>query len=902
MKLTKILTILLALVLAVSVCISLVACGGGDGDGDNGDNTADQGGNNDGGANNGGTNNGGTDNGGTNSGGDNTGDNGGNNGGDNGSDNGGNQGGGEDNSEYFSADGELILFDEGVPTFKFVTGNDVGTNAQALAALAETLTDLSADGSTVAVATSNSDITAVEILVGSVNNRGAEYKFNKYDLGAQGYMVKQVGTKIIVQGGSPEALGTAIQYLKDKVFGIKKNNDPFDYYTMSATLNKEYVQDDYSVKSITIAGNSIKDYIITYDALSKSTAQAFRDNLYLECGVYLDAKSGTNVSSDTKKISFKVISNTGKSAGFFAKVEGEDLVISCEISDFLADTFNTYIESVLFGRSGAVEFSATYSENVDIRNITYEQFGANGNDENCDYAALKAAHDHANRYKLIVHASADATYYIGKNTGSRSIEIQTDTYWHGCSFVIDDKGLDADDVEFHTPFMRIESSNKNQTIEGDKIPISSLYEGATNIGYAPGFKALIIVYNSNVQHYIRGGNYADSGTGNDQQEVLIVEADGTISSETPIQWDYDTITKLEVLNIEDEAIIISGGDDENNKALFTTIFNETPFYSDYDRYSSRVMYIRRSNVKLINFEHAIVGEDSAEAGAPYNGFTNVAYADNVRFENITYQRYRMFVNTESGFGTARSYEIRVGHCNNVVYYNCDQSNFFHDGLRNANNGMMGTNYSKNLKIEKCKFNTFDAHQGVYNATIKDCTLVYISIIGEGTLTVEDVTFYAARTDQGETTHAIWIRSDYGSTFEGTFILKDVTIKYDDYEYRGSVKTRRVNIIDAVWTENYYGYQTYLPENIYIENLNAVKIKPYYDDFGVRQEQILGTNIEKIYLYPSGISDTLLDLSQNKVNPYIGTKNVYITNTQCEIGMPTSPMFKDLKVYIDNVLQ
>ena len=479
----------------------------------------------------------------------------------------------------------------------------------------------------------------------------------------------------------------------------------------------------------------------------------------------------------------------------------------------------------------------------------------------------------------------------------------TDTYWHGCSFVIDDKGLTASDAEFNTPFMRVASSNKTQTLTGSQIPITSLYEGATNIGYAPGFKALIAVYNSNVQHYIRSGNYADSGSGDDQQEILIVEADGTISDETPIQWDYDAITKLEVLNIEDDEIIISGGDDENQRALFTTIFNETPFYADYDRYSSRVMYIRRSNVKLINFTHEIVGEDEAESGAPYNGFTNVAYADNVRFENITFQRYRMFTNNLSGLGTARSYEIRVGHCNNVVYYNCNQSNFFHDGLRNANNGMMGTNYSKNLKLEKCEFNTFDAHKGVYNATIKDSTLVYISIIGEGTLTVDNVTFYAARTDLGDVTHAIWIRSDYGSTFEGDFYLKDVTIKYDDHEYRGSVRQRRVNIIDAVWSANNYGYQTYLPENIYIENLNAVKIKPYFDNNGKRQEQIIGTNIDQIHLYPIDFCDKGgVDYSIAEVNPYIATKNVYITNTECTIHMPKSPTFHDFKVYVDGILQ
>ncbi|MBO5945827.1 MAG: hypothetical protein J6Q69_04400, partial [Clostridia bacterium] len=545
MRMKKLLTLLLVLILSLSVLLTLVACGGGDGDGDNaGDNTAN-GGNpsGDNGGNTGGNTGGST--GGGDNGGSTGGEGGGSTGGEGGSEGGGSEGG-TDYSEFLNEDGELILFNSGMPTFKFIVASDAAQVRQDVDTLASTLSGLGTKTVKVENAAS-STVEAVEILIGSVNNRGDEYKYNKYDLGMQGYVVKQVGSKIIVQGGSTEALATAINYLKSTVFGLKKTNDDFEDFAMANATNKEFVQSGYDVTSIIIAGDTIKNYTITYDNNTQKTyATELQNRLYSECGIHLD--TSRDASATGKKIAILAATNTGIGDGFSAKVdENGNLTIICEIAIRYEETLNSFLNNFIFDQKDTATFAENFDYSENIRKIYYNKamntfeddpdIAATGSGTTDDFFALKAIHDYANQHLLDVHADPNATYYIGNANGYQSISVKTSTYFNACTFIFDDENVRYDVYnERAASIFKIERDEASKSYykdhETSPTPFNYLESGATNIGWAPGYTALIILENSNQKRYNRFGANADGGQ--IQTEIIVVDAEGNIDPSTPV--------------------------------------------------------------------------------------------------------------------------------------------------------------------------------------------------------------------------------------------------------------------------------------------------------------------------------------------------------------------------------
>lgn len=797
-------------------------------------------------------------------------------------------------ADAFNENGELLLFKDGTPTFQFVVGTDVISKKGDIEELAALLQGLSKDGSEIkTVAQGEGEPQAVEILIGSVTNRGDECNINKYSYGKKGYAVKQIGTKIVVIGGSDGAIADAINYLKSTVFGIKKNNDKFDTFSMKSDTNFDKPQTDYKTTSITVDGVSISEYVIyrsAKDSTAGTIAENFRNALYENEGIWLEI---VNKEPTEKAVKFITAENDGYGDGFTAFVDDKgNIVFECEFSYKFKETAEKSYESkIVKTNNKTVKLSKDQViDSVDIRNIYYEDFGANGTDEICDFNAIKEAHKTANKYGHTVNADPDATYYIGTYVGSESITVQTNTNWNGCKFIINDRGLTRNDPEYKRPIFAITSSvsNSNKEYTGETVPISELRLGATNVGFKPGFAALVYVENSNVLQFVRNGGGQNNDPGKPQQEVILVDAEGNIDPTTPVQWDYSVVTRVKVVRIDDAPITVSGGG-EGVYTTFTTIFNGSP-YGENDSYLSRNIKVTRSNVTVTNFIHIIEGEEDCQSGQPYDGFTCTDMCNNVTWQGLTLQRYKTWNNTVSGNQVARSYEVRAGHCANLTYKDCTQSNFFHEpngGTRG--NGMMGTNYCRNITLDNCKFNTFDAHCGVYNASVINSTVAYISLIGQGTFILKGTTVYATRVDTSES-RVIELRPDYGSSFNGTLIVEDVTVKYKD--------NRDVVLMYGTWSDTYRGFKTHLPGKVYLNNIQLVQVK-----FENDVESTVGTNLKELYLVTRGMSTTTDDYSDpTLINPYEGTKELYVTNCgNLKIFIPTSPQFKVMRenIHYDN---
>ena len=153
-----------------------------------------------------------------------------------------------------------------------------------------------------------------------------------------------------------------------------------------------------------------------------------------------------------------------------------------------------------------------------------------------------------------------------------------------------------------------------------------------------------------------------------------------------------------------------------------------------------------------------------------------------------------------------TYDLSGNSSNKMYFKNCRQANLFNErGERNYGIwGIMGSNYCKNITYDTCLLSRFDAHAGVYNATIINSTVVNLRLTGGGKFTLRDSTIF------GYGNSLISLREDYGCTWRGDIEIKNVL--YKNIEPETSVFGAEYNPCHN------FGYQAYFPENITIEGL------------------------------------------------------------------------------------
>ena len=804
----------------------------------------------------------------------------------------------------------LTLVKDGAPKFRFVFSKDISTTARTLANSTIKSINKVLESEAASDYETDENETDIEIIIGTPSYRGSDCAIDYHYLGPEGYAVKVVGKKVLVLYGSDSSADDALNYLKETVFGIGAKTKKLTDVVVTDDKLIESPQ-SFTLSSVTVAGNDIKNYVLEYPNAIRADMQNLQSNLYNKVGIWLP--KGTS-SATQKAIIVREIENGGEGTtveGFRIYVDANDnLVIETEFLNKAVEGMNKFLgETILKNGQTSVSIADDYLYNsFDARNIYYEDFGAKGNGTTNDFAAIKACHDYANIYGHTVNGKAGAQYrIINKDKGSEVITIQTNTNWNGCKIILDDSTLLREDAAWWSYTFQIANNYESVTYKAatdDKpstLPVETIYKGATNIGWAPGYRAMVVFKDATRKVYIRSGSLADEGQ--DLKEFVIVDENGNIDPSTPMNWDFTTITSIQVVRLNTDSITINGGEYDEENGIDNRAVIETRFFRQLtttpEGYRHGAFSITKSNVTFKNIIHEITGEYDVENGCSYNGFTNSSYADNVRFENITFQRYRVF-NTNY-----RSYEVRAEMMNNVGWYNCDMSNFFGDEGQVYTYGMMGTNFSKNMTFDRVEFNTFDAHCGSYNVTIKNSQLVYVSIIGVGKLVVEDTTFYVTRRDYK--THALWLRTDYGSHYDGDISVKNITIKYADY--LGAEP--EVALISAIWENHYYGYDTVLGRNITVDNVKMQKIEFGIGTDGKRWERnVQGKN--KLYLFTSNMySYTNVDISSStlngsiNLNPYKGPETITITNcNDLTWVLPTAkmPQFKNTVVTVNGERQ
>ena len=372
--------------------------------------------------------------------------------------------------------------------------------------------------------------------------------------------------------------------------------------------------------------------------------------------------------------------------------------------------------------------------------VDYEAFGAIGDGVTDDMQAICEAHEYANEHGLSVRSKSDATYHLGAR--ALTAVIATDTDWNTSRFTIDDTQVEDN----KTSLFAVRSQ-----LDPVDLQIDRLTRDQVEVDARPERDCHVLVENDGKRLYLRRGLNVNKGV--PQRDCFVLRRDGSVVS--PIDWDYDVVTRVEARPIDDTPLVLRGG-------IFTTFANRTEQEVGYN-YWARNIVITRSNTEVDGLTHYVAGETAV--GHPYSGFISVQQCADITLRNCFATGHKIY----SAIGRAGkpvnmgSYDYSVNSVVNFRMTNC-RMNHITDRTRW---GVIGSNFCRNILLEDCTLSRMDTHQGVSGTyEIRRCALGHMGLnaIGRGTLTVEDSTLYGGR--------LVNFRPDYGSTWEGDVVIRN----------------------------------------------------------------------------------------------------------------------------------
>ncbi len=614
----------------------------------------------------------------------------------------------------------------------------------------------------------------LEILVGETKYlpEDALEGIDLLNLGMDGFVIKHYGNKIIIVGNNDTALVDAAEFFITNFLDFKggKTTMPNDYlHVQSGGLY---------LSELKIGGIEISKFALTCDAGFEEPASYVKE--------LVSAKCGTELTDAGEKKIF-LTAQGAKPHAVTADIEDGNLIIRAENLESMKKAVVCFWYENIAYTTASFDLPAdtAYYRDLD-QTVFYSDYGVTQSDSICCREQIYDVHAKANEKGYKVFADYGAKYYIA--SVGKSVIINTDVEWGNAEFIIDDSKV-TPEQRGNWIFTLLERSDSYKI-----DTIKTLKRDMDNLGVTFPQSSIVTFYDDKSTHYVRYGGNADNGQ--TKRDSVVVDKNGNIDMDAPLMWDFDNITSITVLPIEEETRYISGG-------IFTTIANQAP--SEYTYYA-RGLKINRSNTVLTGMKHYITGE--GPTGAPYNGFLSVNNCAYVTVKNCVFTGHKTYQSPTTAMG---SYDIGMGNAISVHFIDCYQANDINDSKYW---GVSGTNYCKNFVYDGCILSRFDAHKGVANAAIKNSVIGHAgaSIIGYGTLLIENSVFY--------TNKIINLRSDYGSSWEGDIIIRNCTIsplsQSDVTVITGSNKG-----------EHDFGYPCYAGTNIVIDGLTIENTKKAY---------------------------------------------------------------------------
>jgi len=736
-----------------------------------------------------------------------------------------------------------------------------------------------------------------------------------------------------------------------------------------------YVTDENSSDTpaveISIGGKTVNEdnyVIVAANEAEKAAAEKLQ--------AAIAAKTGKTLAIENASVSGKssILVNLSDEPtadyDFVAEVSGYDLVFNCSLPSHLDGSIITFITKHISPLNANKTFASSFNESYYTDSVYYSDFGAVGDGKTDDFLAIYNTHEFANDTGKTVKADSKDTYYIcDTRIGSKAttVTIQTDVDWCGANFIIDDTSLVAkrelnnllgyEEYRYmmgqsHIFTVTPNDEHQKVTITNSDI-LASLNIGPNTeeignviheaIGGWDG-PLMIIPYNSGHKVFRRNA----TGDGSEMQETIVIEADGSISSETPIIFNYTTVTKVEVYKLDPlSAVTVKNG-------TFTTLETKVNHLVDGTRYGGyilRGLMVRRSYTTVENVEHVVKYgfnlKDRAAGyeGASQSGLFRAEYANHVTFKDCV-------IPGRMAYGNSSSYSFGAKHVNKMVLDNCFQPNFWvttaangeiynatvrQDGAignavksgANAIEGMgyndLGlvtaydakpislfwgagqSNFCKNMEYLNSTIARFDAHQGLHTGKVINSNVMGFEIIGYGEMLIEDSAIYNYSSLPAGNS-LIYLRGDYGSTWDGDIILKNVKA----YPYDTSTD----GIVYHGYTNGDFGYTCHFP-NIVLDNVTywdrATGARLTANERGpVRLIVLYRSNQYSFLGEPNLHLDTLSDgtTNVNKIVPpdYISVinnsngynyKDIYTTYENTYTSKGINSFFKDTVIGINS---
>lgn len=535
-----------------------------------------------------------------------------------------------------------------------------------------------------------------------------------------------------------------------------------------------------------------------------------------------------------------------------------DVNVNSNILKILSDMSNKKLIELDYENITDVTNLPHYDENR-VAYVTYDDFGARCDGKYDDFIAIRNAHTFANSNNCEVRGTTGKTYHIFKFYDDVA-NINTNVDWNDSTFIIHDEEIEEVSGRFSNLFKvnniteTITINHPSWTIGTETKQIAGLSEKLKTLNSKGYTKYLCIARNSTKKQYIR---YGIDSSGYNQQDYFLIDSECNVLND--IQWDFEKLTSITVEAIPNSKIDIKNGTFISNALNSQSETTYMRWNSGKSVYFSRNIYVYQSaNINFSGIKHTLSND---ELSGSYRGFLQFGICANVNISDSELYTRKYSMDGRS------TYDLYIMAGVNVTCKNITSNSITDDDRW----GITATSFSKDVLFENCSLNRIDAHEGIYNLTVRDCNIGAkgLTMTGQGKLDVINTTITA------ET--FIRLRGDYGSTWNGNVNIIDST-----FIYKGVNEPKLVMFtlyLDKNGKIHDFGYDCKYP-NINVENLtvdNRYNTKYNYVVIIPNSEKA-GTKYAPDSYWPDKINVNGYNFINNTLsNPYIKLKSNNLGN-------------------------